>query len=55
MEENQDVWFHTKKKYEIGQKYPSTITEITLSPIGVARSLGWHMKDNKHIDFFAPY
>ena len=55
MEENEDVWFHTKKQYEIGQKYPSTITEITLSPKEVARSPGWHMKDNKHTYLFVPH
>ena len=52
MEENEDVWFHTKKQYEIGQKCPSTINEITLSQKEVARSPGWHMKDNKYTHLF---
>ena len=31
MEENEDVWFQTKKLYKIWEKYICTITEITLS------------------------
>ena len=52
MEENEDVWFYTKNSIKSGKKNLSTVTEITLSPKEVARSPGWHMKDNKHTYLF---
>ena len=36
------------------QKYLSTVNKITLSPKEIARSPGWHMKDNRHTSLFCP-
>ena len=52
MKKNLEDWFKTNIFSKICQKYLSTVTEITLSPKEVARSPGWHMKDNKHTYLF---
>ena len=42
-----------QKLHKKGQKYLSTVTEITLSQKEVSRSPGWHRKDNGHTYLFS--
>ena len=50
MEKIQDACFEITKLCNIGQKYLSTVTEM--SPTEIPSTQGWHMKDNWHTYLF---